>query len=427
MIAKRIDHKASNNHFRALAIYVVDAKHDGEKVKFAWRAGCLAEDFHNTIIEVEATQAKNTRSRRTKTYHLMLSFRPEDESALTPETCRKLESRFAKALGLADHQRICALHRNTDHPHMHLVYNLIRPQNFRRVEPYRDFKILSQVCRAVEREYGLTVDRGLESDTPKRGPRRQGVLDAIEAHSGQETFRSYVLHRKDLLMNNLNEASSWRDLHTVFLQHGLHLKLSGNGLAIKDRAGRHHLKVSELDRSLCKTKLEKRFGPFVDASTDLLQTVKSDMSYSAAPLQSGGERDRLFQTFQEEMKKRHEALAEINESNRLAYEAIKGKWAARCSKFKHMPMMRSHRRLALDELKKRERDELAELKTRTAQERATVREARPYTSWKKYLQYQAATSNEKVWDIPTPVEKQGQTNSREAVRSSVPTEIFSRN
>lgn len=43
-----------------------------------------------------------------KTYHLLVSFRPEDETRLAPEVFQDIERRFAAALGYAEHQRIAA-------------------------------------------------------------------------------------------------------------------------------------------------------------------------------------------------------------------------------------------------------------------------------------------------------------------------------
>lgn len=92
MISKRIDRKPENDNYGTLANYVRDAKHthgherladyigdklhDGEKVLYSWHEGCLSDDYALAIREVQATQALNTRSRKEKTYHLVISFRP---------------------------------------------------------------------------------------------------------------------------------------------------------------------------------------------------------------------------------------------------------------------------------------------------------------------------------------------------------------
>jgi hypothetical protein len=64
------------------------------------------------IVEAEAVQGLNTRSVKEKTYHLLISFRPEDEAKLAPEAFREIETRFAQTLGFSEHQRHCGVHKN---------------------------------------------------------------------------------------------------------------------------------------------------------------------------------------------------------------------------------------------------------------------------------------------------------------------------
>ena len=54
-------------------------RNSGEKCLVSWCAGCLAgDDYDLAVREVQDTQRLNIRSNREKTYHLVVSFRPED-------------------------------------------------------------------------------------------------------------------------------------------------------------------------------------------------------------------------------------------------------------------------------------------------------------------------------------------------------------
>ena len=129
MISKHVSCKARNDDYGRLAQYIADASHKGEKCLLSWCAGCWAgEDYPLAVLEAEAVQSLNTRSAKEKTYHLLVSFRPEDESRLTPETFRSIEKRFAAVLGFAEHQRHCGVHRNTGNIHLHIAYNMIHPE-----------------------------------------------------------------------------------------------------------------------------------------------------------------------------------------------------------------------------------------------------------------------------------------------------------
>ena len=74
---------------------------------------------------MQDVQALNRRTKQCKTYHLVISFRPEDEASLTPELFMTIERRFAAALGYEEHQRHCGVHKNTGNLHMHIAYNMI--------------------------------------------------------------------------------------------------------------------------------------------------------------------------------------------------------------------------------------------------------------------------------------------------------------
>lgn len=125
MISKKVGISPKNDDYARLADYIADAGHDGEKSLIHWCTGCLGDDdYRNGIAEAVDIQAMNTRSRQSKTYHLVISFRQEDEAKLTPELFRAIEERFAAALGYTDHQRHCGVHKNTANLHMHIAYNM---------------------------------------------------------------------------------------------------------------------------------------------------------------------------------------------------------------------------------------------------------------------------------------------------------------
>ena len=101
----------------------------GEKCLLTWASGCWAgDDYELGIREVADTQALNTRTTKEKTYHLIVSFRPEDASRLTPDDYRAIEERFTAALGLARHQRHCGVHITRKADPRGAVAGLCRPR-----------------------------------------------------------------------------------------------------------------------------------------------------------------------------------------------------------------------------------------------------------------------------------------------------------
>jgi len=399
MIPKRIDRDSGSDNYRALALYVADAalgKTPGEKTLFSWYSGGLADvdDYWQGLEAVEMVQAMNQRSQVSKTYHLMVSFRPEDEDKLTKETLREIEDMLMSALGFDEHQRHSGVHQNTANLHLHIAVNMIHPQTYNRHSPYRDNYKLSRVCRAIEQKYGLAVDKGVEPDAPKQDGRANAKIKTIEAQTGQESLFSYVARHKAGIMAKLDSAKSWAEVHAAFLQYGLSLVPAGNGLKIKDRHGKHHVKPSAIDRQLGKCQLCSRFGPFTEASADLFRSIEPVETYSGLPIQMGAERDGLYVSFKEEMEQRRVALARVNQEGRRLYDECKSKWAEKRQAIRKIPLLRRDRERLREEIRRRELAELDQLRAETSRKRDAVRAAIPYTSWSKCLQHKAVQGNE---------------------------------
>lgn len=389
MIAKRVDITKNDNYGR-LAEYI-SAGEEKEKCLAAWCAGCQDnDDYSFTIQEVELIQTMNVRTDKPKTYHLVLSFRPEDEEKLSPAVFRDMERRFAEALGFSNHQRHCGIHQNTGNIHMHVAYNMIHPENHKRHEPFRDFYSLSHVCRTLENEYGLSVDRGI---TPgEKTERIRTKAATVEAQTGQESFESYAVRHKVEIMKTLQRITNWQGLHESFAQFSMDLKPHGSGLAVKDRYGKHAVKASAMDRALSLKKLEVRLGPYQPPKD--LQHIREQSRYQAVPLHRGPERGELFIQYRagiEERKTRLEA-AKLQEDAVIA--AIKQKWKEERKRIEGMGIAKKNRHNLLALARKHEAEALAKARLQTQSEREAVRRAVPYTSWKTFLLREADTGNE---------------------------------
>lgn len=296
MISKHIHCKAGNDNYKRLADYIAAAKHTRkqEKCLHSWCAGCIDnEDYESSITEVELTQSLNTRSEKEKSYHLIVSFRKEDEGKLTKEDFRNIEQEFAKALGFEEHQRHCAVHINTDNIHMHIAYNMIHPQKHTRHEPYRDYKVRDEVCRKIEKQYNLAVDNGIDKDD--LSVKLNDTSARVEAQTGEESFERYCHNQHDDIMELLDKAKTWQDVHKTFALFGLHLKQSGNGLAIKNSKGKQVIKASSLDRKLSLANLSKQFGKFEQAKD--IENILPTIWYKKKPAQQNPEIKELWQEF----------------------------------------------------------------------------------------------------------------------------------
>jgi hypothetical protein len=393
MISRHINCAPKNDNYRRLAQYIADASHKGEKCLMNWCAGCWSGDdeYQLAIKEVEDTQALNTRSAKEKTYHLIVSFRPEDEAKLTPEVFREIEMEFAKALGFEEHQRHAGVHKNTNNIHLHVAFNQIHREKLTRHEPFRDFRTRDKLCRLLERNFGLTPDNGRD---PDKEPVANDAALAFEAHTGQESLFGYVQRHKSAILPLLAQAKSWAECHSTLIKYSLALKPHGNGLVLQDTTGKHSIKASDLDRSASKAKLEKRFGPFQAPSPDMLKPVEQAKKYNAIPLHKEPDRNGLYQRFQAGLKKRRAEMDTINQQEKRIYGFKCQEWDRRYKTILKMPMYSKDRQMVMAAFKDKKRRELASLRQTMKDQREQVKKIYPYSNWNQFLRGEAQRGNE---------------------------------
>lgn len=391
MISKKVCIRPQSDNYARLADYIAGVGHEGEKGLMYWCAGCLGDDdYQEAIAEVIDVQAMNTRSRQGKTYHLIISFRPEDEAKLTPALFRAIEERFATALGYAEHQRHCGVHKNTANLHMHIAYSMIHPEKYTRHEPFRDYWKRDKICRKLEREYGLTVDNGRTKDK-QRALSEKATL--IETHTGQQSFESYAKGRRDSILHLLTVATDWQTLHEGLARHGLVIRPRGNGLILADRHNqRHTAKASMVDRALALKKLEEKFGLYLPARN--LEKIPEQSRYQATPLHRSPERGALYAEYQQGIEKRKSGLATVKDQEGAAIVAIKEKWAAKRRELERLNIAKKNRLGLLQLAHKHKVEEIARAKLPFQSTREDIRGEVPFTSWNGFLQYKAGQGNE---------------------------------
>lgn len=393
MISTHLECEPEHDNYRRLAEYIADAKHSGEKLLMNWCAECWAgDDYEMGIQEVQDTQSLNVRTKQEKTYHLLISFRPQDESWLTEDHFKRIEKDFAEALGFGEHQRHCGVHKNTNNLHMHVAYNMIHPERLTRHEPFRDFWIRDRLCRDIERRYGLERDNGREINKPKN--ERIGQKAArMESHTGQQSFEHYVKERHEPLMKALETASDWQDLHKAFATYGILIKPRGSGLALVDTGGKTAIKASTFDRAFSLKKLENVFGPYLAPGAEA-KKVKPQEHYQARPLQRAPERGGLFVEYKAGIEFRKQHLAKIKEEEDARVQPLREKWEKKRKEICHMALPRRSKARLFKKSRSLEAEQLEQTRNEFQSRRQAVKQARPYSSWGEFLKWKAGEGDE---------------------------------
>jgi hypothetical protein len=214
------------------------------------------EDAGLAVDVMELIQAGNVRAKGCKSYHLVISFHPNDRG-LTSAELADVVRRTVGAAGLAEHQYVAVRHSEQEHEHLHVAVNKIHPQTLKVHHPYKAIYSYQALASAFEEELGLhRVDR-------TRDRSRSHRARDFEAHQGLESFSRWA-RRAIGDATELDRIESWAVLHDELKRFGVRLVPRGNGLAVVDATRRNlACKASALGRGWSKRRLCERYGQFV--------------------------------------------------------------------------------------------------------------------------------------------------------------------
>lgn len=326
MIAKHIPMKsARRSDFAGLVKYITDDQGLDHRLGQICITNCDSIHLSAATAEVLATQLGNTRATGDKTYHLVLSFRSGERPS--NEDLKSIEKKVCQGLGFGEHQRISAVHEDTDNLHIHVAINKIHPTKNTMFEPYLAYKKLAKICSEVEDDFGLESD----NHTVKR-TRSEGLASDMERHSGIQSLVSWI---RSGCLDDLRKAESWKDVHKILDGNALRLRPQGAGLVFQ--SGETVVKASTVARDLSKAQLEKRLGKFKMPVFRYEGEAKA-RKYEARPVERLNRSSGLFERYKAEQDKneirrntalrkarakRDRAISAAKRANKLKRSAIK--------------------------------------------------------------------------------------------------------
>ena len=127
------------------------------------------------------------------------------------------------------------------------------------------------------------MDRGIKQPGEGEQTYKFDTSKDFEARTWQQSLTTYIKENKKPLLEALEKAQDWQNLHEAFAAYDLKLKRRGNGLTIQNVKGDEKVKASTLDRRFSKARLEKRFGAFQEPAKDKSRP-KLKATYEAKPL-----------------------------------------------------------------------------------------------------------------------------------------------
>ena len=398
MIAKRAKRrKDGKSSFSKLSDYIT-REGKGEEVAYSKATNCGFDSVELAVKEIEATQARNTRSTIDKTYHLVVSF-PAGEVP-TKEQLEDIESEVCKSIGLGDHQRVSAAHTDTDNFHLHIAINKIHPVSHRAVEPYYDKYRLDEACSRLELKHGLKHDNRIDRTNAKeKGQEREpGRAGDMEAHSGIDSFKRWVKERKEPLQAVLNNAKTWDELHQGLAKHGLELRPHGAGLVISSRDQKAFTKASDIGREFSKPNLEKKLGVFQQPD-EHVKTINPDERYIKPPSQKGAERSGLWDQYQREKNEavaiKRDAFKSIKERREAEVAAHRKDYAARKKAIqKDLILKKRQKKDVYRKLSENHRARTSAAFKRHQVDKKAIQDKHPVKTWQEWLVDKATAGDE---------------------------------
>lgn len=288
MIARELSlHHSQRSNFAVLVQYMTHGHAQGERVGLITVTNCHSDDPTSAALEVLNTQALNLRSRTDKTYHLIISFRQGEIP--DAETLAAIEARLSACIGFAEHQRVSAIHHDTDHLHLHVAINKVHPTRYTCRDPFQSHRNLARTCVELEREFGLVPDNHISQKCSS-----ENRAADMERQTGMESLLGWVQRQ---CLDGMLDASTWAQLHQVMRDNGLQLRLRANGLVVSSESG-STVKASSIARALSKRALEERLGPF-EYATESLTFSAPRRSYVKAPFAPTLDTTLLFARYQQ--------------------------------------------------------------------------------------------------------------------------------
>jgi hypothetical protein len=382
MIAKHVPMRSlGKSDFAGLANYITDAQSKDHRLGHVQATNCEAGSIQDAITEVLATQHTNTRAKGDKTYHLIVSFRAGEQPSA--DTLRAIEERICVGLGYGEHQRISAVHNDTDNLHIHIAINKIHPTRHTMHEPYYPHRALAELCTALERDYGLERDN---HEPRKRGA--EGRAADMERHAGVESLVGWI---KRECLDEIKGAQSWQELHQVMRDNGMELRVRANGLVFEAGDGTM-VKASTVARDLSKPSLEARLGPF-EASPERQAQTTAKRQYRKDPIRLRVNTVELYAKYKAEQQSlttaRAQALERARHRKDRLIEAAKRSNRLRRATIKVVGEGRANKKLLYAQASKALRSEIQAINKQFQQERTALYAEHSRRTWADWLKKEA--------------------------------------
>lgn len=247
----------------------------------AYEGVCTTDN--KAIADSFCIQAAMRPNRKKPVKHIVLSFSPRDAERFPDNyegdnLMAEIAKEWLKRMGIVNIQYIIARHHDTNHPHCHIVYNIVDNDGSIISDANERYRS-AHICRALTEEYGLYVARKnskeqnlnrLRPQQKKKAQLKTAVLDARQASNNWESFLAELSKRYIGMQTTSNKSI-------------------GKVVGLSFSLGETHSAGSRLDSSLSYSNLCLFFGQALEEL--ILQPHAQNLECVGSPTNEQGWRD----------------------------------------------------------------------------------------------------------------------------------------
>lgn len=249
---------------------------DGERVAAVDTQNLFHERTEKAAREMETTASMRERLQK-NAYHLMVNYHRAEE--VTDEDIIGDAKEVLRRRGLGEHQAIMAVHRDRQHPHVHVVVNRVHPTGDHTWNPDHDYFRNMKVLRQIERERGRISPRQARQRREEKGtppPRlpswKQKKFKAEILKSGRsEAEVPFALAVRERAGEAFGESETWRELQRRLARRGLQIQRREGGAVVTDGQGRE-AQLSSVSQGWSYPSLDDRFPDQFQTLEQIQQT-----------------------------------------------------------------------------------------------------------------------------------------------------------
>ena len=224
----------------------------------------LPSDDPNVCIKVMTATSNQNKYCKYSDYHFSLNWKNGEIDRTNYELQTRAAKRMVEKMGLAEHQYLIYVHKDTDHPHVHIQANRVHPKTFKAWSAGRNNERIQVYAAEIAKEMGFTIVpgrlNGLKKDKEQtlRPTKAEQEIAQREGRApltpldeaGQKAVRTS-------LKGVFKESKGWDDLTTQLKAKGYQIEPKGQGHIVTD--GKAYIKLSQMGKPNKLTALEERF------------------------------------------------------------------------------------------------------------------------------------------------------------------------